>query len=591
MGNGEMQGRGGLDLARRGGSHEQRPWPAAEVGKQNGIPQRLDRLFEGGVLAAVATAGFHQSLAPVAVVRNQRQPPKPRLHYRKRTKDFGFQAALDLLRIANAVIQDVGQNRGSHAEEAGKEERENTVEPQIREDREEGGPGGVGHADGIVLEAGVDPGFLDLVHQLGVESLIGLGLLLQRLVLKGTGVDPIKLGFDLSHGRLEHVFAIGRFLELDADPLRDVGLQGSELTFQLGDLGEEFFVLGVVGAVLRFHAGKLLAGLIQAIRQLAELLTLGGRLGGLQRTALHRIKGGLLADTIALGSGELRVELEQARGEDAGFLLRVNDAQVSFELRQSGGGALHFGFELFHLLLHEGGEAGSGGKADVIGVQDVALGDGVGDIGRKLRIWRAVADEQQVGVGRARDFQVFELHWSILHAGGEEFAVESCTLKVRNLEALDDGAQDGIRLDGFDLSGKVLIGVVGRHARSILANDAGGHLTINVDAGGGFIDGGKARRYYYGGSHAKHDEGEELPFVAPEYPEIVGEGDSGLLGFRLGITGRRIEGILFGNRWNGAPRLRSGEGADFFFFSHGNELLAAASGEYRGRQHRGRPLT
>ena len=136
-----------------------------------------------------------------------------------------------------------------------------------------------------------------------------------------------------------------------------------ELALQLGDLGEGLLVLGVVGAVLGFDDGELLAGLIDAVGEPAELLALGGGLGGFERTALHGVEGGLLADAIGLGVGELGVELEQARGEDAGLLLRVDDAQVLFELRQGGGGALHLGLELFHLLFHEGGEAGGGAES------------------------------------------------------------------------------------------------------------------------------------------------------------------------------------------------------------------------------------
>ena len=146
-----------------------------------------------------------------------------------------------------------------------------------------------------------------------------------------------------------------------------------------------FLYSGWLAPYCALDDGELLAGLIEAVGEFAKLFALGGRLGGLQRTALHRIVGGLLADAIALGVGELGVELEQAGGEDAGLLLGVDDAQVLFELRQGGGGALHFGLELFHLLLHEGGEAGGGPEADVVGVLDVAVGDGVGDIGGEVR--------------------------------------------------------------------------------------------------------------------------------------------------------------------------------------------------------------
>ena len=125
------------------------------------------------------------------------------------------------------------------------------VQRQTREDRLQRRPGGIGQADGAVLEAGVDAGFLDLAHQFVVEALVGFGFLLEGLVLEGAGVEVVELGLDLGHGLLEHVFAIDGFLVLQADALRDVGLQGRELAFQLGDLGEGLLVLGVVGAVLR----------------------------------------------------------------------------------------------------------------------------------------------------------------------------------------------------------------------------------------------------------------------------------------------------------------------------------------------------
>ena len=50
--------------------------------------------------------------------------------------------------------------------------------------------------------------------------------------------------------------------------------------------------------------------------------------------------------------------------------------------------------EFFHLLFHEDGETGGRVEADVVSVQDVAVGDGVGDVGSQLRIGRAVGDEQ-----------------------------------------------------------------------------------------------------------------------------------------------------------------------------------------------------
>ena len=184
----------------------------------------------------------------------------------------------------------------------------------------------------------------------------------------------VELGLGLGHGVLEHAFPIDGFLVLQVDPLADVALEGVELAFQLRELNAGLLVLGMVGAVLGFHDGELLAGFIDAVGEPAKLFSLSGRLGGFQGTALHRIIGGLFAHAIGLGGGELGVELEQARGENAGLLLRVDDAQVPFKPRQGGGGKLHFGPELFDLLLHEGGESGSGAETDVIGVLDVAVG-------------------------------------------------------------------------------------------------------------------------------------------------------------------------------------------------------------------------
>ena len=172
----------------------------------------------------------------------------------------------------------------------------------------------------------------------------------------------------------------------------------------------------MVGAILRLHAGKLLAGFVEAVGEFAKLLALRGSLGGLQRTALHRIECGLLADAIALGGGELGIELQQAGGENAGLLVGIDDAQILFELYQGGGRALHFRLELIHLLLHESGETGAGAETDVVRVLDITVGDAVGDLSRKLGIGRAVADEQQIGIRRPRDFQVLEHYRSVLDA-------------------------------------------------------------------------------------------------------------------------------------------------------------------------------
>ena len=237
------------------------------------------------------------------------------------------------------------------------------------------------------------------------------------------------------------------------------------------------------------HDGELLARFVQAVRQLPQLLALGGGLRRFQRTALHGVERRLLADPVGLGVGEFGVELQQARGKDAGLLLRVDDAQVPFELRQGRRRSLHLGPQLFHLLFHEGGEAGGGAEADVVGVLDVALGDCVGHVRRQFRVGRAVADQQQVGVGRARHLQPFQGDRRILRpvtVGNSP--VERRDFGDRNLEALHHRAQHRIGLDDFDLRGQKLVRVVGGHTGGVLAHDAGRRLAVHVDGGRGFVD-------------------------------------------------------------------------------------------------------
>jgi hypothetical protein len=250
----------------------------------------------------------------------------------------------------------------------------------------EGGTGGIGEADGAVLEAGVDAGFLNLANQLFIEALIGVGFLLERPVFEGTGVELVELGFGVGHGGLEHGLAIDGFLIVEAHALADARLQAVELAFQFGELRIGFLVLGMGGAVLGFDGCELFAGFINAVGEAAKLIALSGGQRGIQRTALYGIEAGLLPDTVGLGVGELGVELKQARREDAGLLLRIDDTEVLLESDQGGGGALHLGLEFLHLLFHELREAGSGIEADVVCVQDVAVGDGIGDVCGQLGI-------------------------------------------------------------------------------------------------------------------------------------------------------------------------------------------------------------
>ena len=119
------------------------------------------------------------------------------------------------------------------------------------------------------------------------------------------------------------------------------------------------------------------------------------------------------------------------------------------------------------------------------------------------------------------------------------------------MKFVDHGAQDGIGLDQLDLRGEELVGVVGGVLQRFLAEDAGGHLAIDVDGGGGFVDGREAEGDDQGGEHGSGDERADFPAVAAQNPEIMREGN--VRGLRLifgvedGNGGRRWDSVGFGN--------------------------------------------
>src|ERR1019366_2848030 len=100
---------------------------------------------------------------------------------------------------------------------------------------------------------------------------------------------------------------------------------------------------------------------------------------------------------------------------------------------------------------------------------------------------------------------------------------------------LGDWAKDGIRLNNLDLGGQELIGIIRGHARGVLADGGGWHLAIDIHGHCGFVYRREAPGDDDGGRHTAEDEAENLPAVAAEDPEIVGEGDGRLIG-RFGIV-------------------------------------------------------
>ena len=62
------------------------------------------------------------------------------------------------------------------------------------------------------------------------------------------------------------------------------------------------------------------------------------------------------------------------------------------------------------LLLHRGGEPASFLDAGLEDIAEVGIGNGVGHIGRDLRIFILISDGQQIGVGIAFDLEMLECY-------------------------------------------------------------------------------------------------------------------------------------------------------------------------------------
>ncbi len=85
------------------------------------------------------------------------------------------------------------------------------------------------------------------------------------------------------------------------------------------------------------------------------------------------------------------------------------------------------------------------------------------------------------------------------------------------------------------MGGEVLVGVVGGVLRGFLAEDSGGLLAVDIDGGGGFVDGGEAQGDDEGRKGDGGDECADAPGVAAENPEVVRQGDLGGLGLEFRV--------------------------------------------------------
>ena len=172
-------------------------------------------------------------------------------------------------------------------------------------------------------------------------------------------------------------------------------------------------------------------------------------------------------------------------------------------------------------------------------------------------IFGAVADLQQVGVGRPRHGQALERHRSFQAARG---AVGGrLVLGLTQAEAVVHRAQHRIRADQLDLRGQELVGVVERGAGGIVAHDSRRRLTVDVDRGGRLVDRRQPRRDDPGGRDGCQHEAGDAEAVALQDPEVLRKRDLG--GFRLVVP-----------VWVLVPG-RSGVGRQLAELNHGGDVF------------------
>ena len=116
---------------------------------------------------------------------------------------------------------------------------------------------------------------------------------------------------------------------------------------------------------------------------------------------------------------------------------------------------------------------------------------------------------------------------------------ERVLLDVAQMILVDHRAQHGIGLDQLDLRGQKLVGIVGRVLHRLLAEHAGGHLAVDIDGRGRFVNRSEAQRNDERREHDGGDEAGDFPAVAAKNPEVVRQRDVRGLRFILRVENRR----------------------------------------------------
>lgn len=276
--------------------------------------------------------------------------------------------------------------------------------------------------------------------------------MLQRLIFKRARVQAVEFRLGFLDGLFEHPLAVARFVEFFPRSIDDVESSLLDLRLDFSHAHLRFAVLGVIRAVMAAHFREFFVRFVERFSQLLERFPLDGNLRGGQRIVVHGFEGGLFADTIALRGGIFVVQLQQTCRDDIGFFVGVHHAQVPLELVECLAGPFHLGLELLQLPFHEFAEPRSRLVADGVGVQEITLRDGVGDVGRELPVRRAVADLQDVSIRRPGHAQGLQDDGRF-QAGRAVVAglFESVFFNLAETITIHHRPQDGIGLNEFDL--------------------------------------------------------------------------------------------------------------------------------------------
>ena len=256
---------------------------------------------------------------------------------------------------------------------------------------------------GVELEA-VARGRLAIFGKIGLQQIaLRFGVALERAQLHVLPVGRCRLVLELIEACGERIDARAGKLGVVLERARDGFRLGSDLIVEVGDLRLQFDDPRMVVEQRRRLLGELRAQGDALLGQPADefgIEDIGGfdRLAGAQHVADH-LGLGLGVGLLRARGGELGIDVAERLRRQRGVVVADQEIGLGAEI-------LDLGFRLFHLLPHGVDFAGEPLRRGLglvfLGLalpHQIAVGDGVGDLGGKLGILR-----QEIDVDDARFF-------------------------------------------------------------------------------------------------------------------------------------------------------------------------------------------